>query len=447
MDTKPPFNSFAGAEAWVNSFTNYEKLPPAAYDASYYDLRRVEALLRELGDPHLAARTVHVAGTKGKGSVAAMTASVLRAAGFRTALYTSPHLLDLRERLQINGEMIPPETFAALAGEIRPRVEAINREARWGKLTAFEVLTVLAFLWFAREKVDWQVLEVGLGGRLDATNVCRPDVCAITSISHDHTAILGNTLDKIAAEKAAIIKPGCLAVTAPQAPEALFIIQAVCLKQGVDLWVGKKDLTLRHLGGDLEGQDFEVKGRNGSYRLHLPLLGRHQAENAAGVVGIYEALVARGVPLRAEHLRQGMAAVKWPGRLQIVRRDPLVVLDGAHNGHSAATLAKALRDTFTFRRCTLICGVSADKDYTAIILPLTRVASDIIVTRSRNTRAADPSALAEEVARLGMQVTVAENMEKAFALAIGKAKSKDLVCVTGSLFVVADALRALATPA
>jgi dihydrofolate synthase/folylpolyglutamate synthase len=447
MNGVPDFGSFGEAEAWALAFTNYEALPPAAYDRKYYDLRRVEALLHEFGDPHLSARTVHVAGSKGKGSVAAMTASVLRAAGFRTALYTSPHLLDLRERFQINGELITEEAFTALAGELKPKVEAINLEARWGKLTTFEVLTALAFLWFAREKVDWQVLEVGMGGRLDATNVCRPDVCAITNISLDHAQFLGDTLDKIAVEKAAIIKPGCLAVSAPQSPEALFVIEQACSKAGADLWVVKKDLTWRRLGGDLNGQNFEIKGRYGSYRLHSPLLGEYQVENAAVVVGLVEALSVRGAPILRTHLKLGLETVRWPGRLQVVRRDPLLVLDGAHNGYSAQKLAQALGDVFEYKRCILVCGVSGDKDIRAIVEPLAKVAAEAIVTRSRNPRAADPALVGAEFMRWGVPVAYAEGMAGALALALEKAKKEDLVCVTGSLFIVADALKALATPA
>jgi dihydrofolate synthase/folylpolyglutamate synthase len=447
MTTGQPFSSFREAEAWALGFTNYEHVPPAAYDAAAYDLRRVEALLVDCGRPHLSAHTVHVAGSKGKGSVAAMTASVLGAAGFRTALYTSPHLRDLRERFRVNGEMISEGAFAALAGELRPSVEAINREAHWGRLTTFEVLTALAFLWFAREKVDWQVLEVGMGGRLDATNVCRPDVCAITSISLDHVNFLGDTLDKIAVEKAAIIKPGCQAVSAPQAPEAMFIIEAASRKAGADLRVVGKDLTWRRLGGDLGGQDFEIKGRSGSYRLHSPLLGGHQLENAAVVVGVVEALGRRGVPILRTQLRQGLAEVRWPGRLQVVQREPLVVLDGAHNGYSAEKLAQALRETFDFKRCILVCGVSADKDLPAIVRPLAGVAAEAIVTRSRNPRAADPALLEGEFKRLGVRVAAAPGMREALAMARARAGKEDLVCVTGSLFVVADALEALATPA
>lgn len=432
--------NYREAEDYVLSFTNYEKIPGVPYTLASYDLRRMDELLVPIGSPHLAVKTVHVTGTKGKGSTSAMIAEVLSAAGYRTALYTSPHLLTIRERFQIDRQMITEAEFAALVTELKPLIEEVNRRAAYGNLTTFEILTVVAFLWFQRQKVDYQVLEVGLGGRLDATNVCRPEVCVITSISLDHTEALGKTVDRIAAEKAGIIKPGCVVVSAPQAPEAARVIEETARKQATGLVRVGTDVTWRPVSADLEGQSLVVRGRRSEYSVRIPLLGRYQLENASVAVAALEALVERGAKVTLEHMARGLALVSWPGRLQILRREPFLVVDGAHNGYSAGKLVQAIREILRYDRCAMICGMSVDKDISGIVRELVALPARFIVTRANHPRAADPAAVAGEFAKHGVGAEIMARVDDALRHALAQAGQADLVCVTGSLFVVAEAI-------
>ncbi|MBI4188745.1 MAG: bifunctional folylpolyglutamate synthase/dihydrofolate synthase, partial [Chloroflexi bacterium] len=315
---------------YIYSFIDYER-EPGARDASRYDLRRVEELLARLGNPHLKAKTVHIAGTKGKGSVAAMIASVLTASGYTTGLNTSPHLHVFNERIRVDDRLISDEELVALVAKIKPEVKAVNEKATYGKLTTFEVITALAFAYFEQKDTDFRVIEVGLGGRVDATNVVRPDVCVITSISYDHMEVLGNTLTSIATEKAGIIKPNCVVVSSLQAEEAAAVIEQTCRNRQAKLVGVGGDVTWQSLGFDADQQSLRVKGRLGSYELSIPLLGRHQLDNAATAVAALEVLIEKGFAISGESMAKGLAQVNWPGRLQVLSRHPLLVVDGAHN--------------------------------------------------------------------------------------------------------------------
>ncbi|MBI4297638.1 MAG: bifunctional folylpolyglutamate synthase/dihydrofolate synthase [Chloroflexi bacterium] len=426
---------YSAAIEYLLSFTDYERLPGQAYAEANFDLRRVEALLAKLGNPHLGPRTVHIAGTKGKGSTAAMIASALQAAGHRVGLYTSPHLLDIRERFQVDGQLIHQNELAALVAQLKPKVEAVNREASFGLLTTFELLTALAFLHFARQRVDYQVLEVGLGGRLDATNVVVPSVCVITSLSLDHTAVLGPTLAHIAQEKAGIIKPGVVVVIAPQREGARAVLRAVCRDKGARLVEVGQDITWEVLSRQEEGQALVVGGRQGRYKLWLPLLGDHQAENAAVAVAALEALEVDALSIVA-----GLAGVSWPGRLQILRRSPWLVVDGAHNPYSAAKLAQALRHYFDYQRLILVMGASSDKDIAGMAEALAPQASLVLATSSGHPRASDPKEIVLQFLNRGVEARVASGLESALRQAQAYAGPRDLICVTGSLFLVAEAL-------
>jgi dihydrofolate synthase/folylpolyglutamate synthase len=284
---------------YIYSFIDYETMnQPRA--AAHFDIRRMQELLVRLGNPHLAAKTVHIAGTKGKGSVAAMIASVLTAAGYKTGLYTSPHLTDIRERCRIDGAFIPEEAIIELADRLKPEVSAVNRKAAYGTLTTFEVMTALCFLYFEQQKVDFQVMEVGLGGRLDATNVVQPEVCVITTIGLDHIDVLGNSLAQIAAEKAGIVKAGAVAVSSPQAEEAAEVIARVCSQNGVELVQVGKDVTWQGLGFEDDRQLIRVNGKLSSYHIASPLLGYYQQPNTATAVAALEALVGRGYSISSE---------------------------------------------------------------------------------------------------------------------------------------------------
>lgn len=419
---------------YVLSFTDYEKLPSFLYSAANFDLRRMEELLERLGNPHLASRSVHVAGTKGKGSTAAMIASTLSTAGYKTGLYTSPHLHTFRERISIDGKNIAEEEFATLVERLKPEVEAVNRSGAYGQLTTFEILTAVAFTYFMERGVDFQVLEVGLGGRLDATNVVRAEIAVITSISMDHAEVLGDSLAKIASEKAGIIKPGAIVVSSPQQSEAEGVIKEVCLKMGATLIAVGRDVIWEKRASDLNGQSFEVKGKAGSYDLTIPLLGDHQLENAATAVAALEALATE-----ADDIAKGLAQVRWPGRLEILRHEPLFVVDGAHNASSAGRLREAIEACFDFDRLILIIGVSSDKDIAGIVAELAPLSSLAIVTRSRHPRALEPNLLLEELERRGVMSEVVAGVASAVERALSLAGPRDIICATGSLFVIAEA--------
>ncbi|OGO60342.1 MAG: hypothetical protein A2Z36_02525, partial [Chloroflexi bacterium RBG_19FT_COMBO_48_23] len=336
--------NYRQAENYILSFTDYEKIPGIAYTSANYDLRRMEKLLQPLGNPHLGTRTVHIAGTKGKGSTAVMISQTLIAAGYKTGLFTSPHLHTLRERIRINGTMISESDFAALVTKLKPIVEKINNESVYGELTTFEILTAVVFAYFKDSRVDFQVLEVGLGGRLDATNVAKADVCVITSLSLDHTEILGDTVAKIAAEKAGIIKHGCIVVSAPQVEEAAKIIEQACRQQRARLIQVGKDVTWHKTDSNLRQQTMKIKSKTGDYDLTIPLLGDHQLENAATALAALEVLVCLGAKISAQNIAQGFSQVSWPGRLQILSHEPMVVVDGAHNAYSMSKLVEFIKN-------------------------------------------------------------------------------------------------------
>lgn len=432
--------NYRQAEDYILNFTDYEKIPGSHYTSANYDLRRVEALLKRLGTPHFMAKTIHVAGTNGKGSTAAMVAEVLSTSGYKTGLFTSPHLHTLRERIKVNGGLISEEEFANLVSELQPEIEAINYKVPYGRPTTFEVLTALAFAYFRKKRADFQVLEVGLGGRLDATNVARPEVCIITSISLDHTQVLGDTLAGIAAEKVGIIKPGCIVVSAPQFPEVSKVISEACHRQGAKLLQVAEEVTWHKVSADLYQQSFIVGGKLGNYKLTIPLLGDHQLENAVTAVTALEILASSGVKVATGDISRGLARVSWPGRLQVLSRQPMVVVDGAHNAHAVARLREAIRGYFDYARCLLIFGASCDKDIAGMVKELASFSSQVIATRSSHPRAASPSVIAAEFIKRGIEAKVAENVFDALSQTVAMAEKTDLICVTGSLFVVAEAL-------
>ncbi|MBN2463596.1 MAG: bifunctional folylpolyglutamate synthase/dihydrofolate synthase [Dehalococcoidia bacterium] len=432
--------NYRQAEKYILSFTDYEKIPGIAYTSANYDLRRMEKLLQPLGNPHLGTKTVHIAGTKGKGSTAAMISQVLIAAGYKTGLFTSPHLNTLRERVRINGTMISEADFAALVTRLKPIIEKVNKEAIYGELTTFEILTAIIFAYFKKNSVDFQVLEVGLGGRLDATNVAKADVCVITSLSLDHTEILGDTVAKIATEKAGIIKPGCMVIIAPQVKEAEKVIEQTCRQKQAKLIQVGKDITWQKTDGDLHQQTLKIEGRTGDYDLTIPLLGDHQLENAATALAALEALICLGAKISARNIAQGFSQVNWPGRLQILSHEPMVIVDGAHNAYSMGKLVEFIRNHFTCNRCFVIFGSSCDKDIPGMARELKPLTDNIIVTSSSHPRAASISILVEEFAKQGIKADVTENISTALSKTLATTQKTGLILVTGSLFVVAEAI-------
>jgi dihydrofolate synthase / folylpolyglutamate synthase len=420
--------------------TNYEMIPRVPHIEANYDLRRVFELLERLGNPHLKAKSLHITGTNGKGSTSAMLSAILTASGYSTGLYTSPHLLTMRERFMIDGQMITEAEVAGITTRIRPDIEAVDKKGAYGKLTVFEILTVLGFVWFAQKGCQFQVMEVGMGGRFDSTNVIQPEICLMTAISLDHTEILGDTLTKIATEKSGIIKPGCTAISHPQAEEVDKVIRETCREKGVQLIRVGRDVTVKGICHDLEHQELEVKGRLDSYPISIPLLGQYQMDNAAAAVAGLEVLMEKGYTISRDSILHGLAGVDFPGRMQVIHRRPWIVLDGGHNPGAAHRLQEAIREYFQSQKSILVIGIFNDKDFGGIVKELTPVFSRVIVTRANNPRATRPEVLAAEFAKYGVQAQVTESVAQALIEAMATAKDDELICVTGSLYVVGEAI-------
>ena len=424
---------YRAALNYILSFSDYERWPGAGY-AERWDLRRMEDILLRLGQPHLEQRTVHVAGSKGKGSTAAMIASALVDAGSRTGLYISPHLHTMRERIRVNGQFITEEEFAELTSEMKCKI-AETCSGPYGELSTFEILTALAFCHFKKQTVDFQVLETGLGGRLDATNVTTPEVCVITSISMDHTAVLGDTIAQIAREKAGIIKNGVPVVSSPQVPEAEAIIQSICSERRARLIVIGREVAWRGKGLQLGKQLLEVDGLRGSYDLAIPLLGDPQLENAATAVAALEVL-----EIEHANITAGLSNVHWSGRFEVLGNEPLFIADGAHNSDSARKLVDSLKQYTQFDRTILIIGTSADKNSPGIVAELASFFDNVITTTSEHPRATHSADLTAAFAQYGSATQTTRNIPEAVSKALELAGNRDLICATGSLFLVAEVI-------
>lgn len=425
---------------YLLSLVDHERQAPALpRQKRIYDLGRMTALLEILGQPHLAVPTIHIAGTKGKGSTAAMVDAVLTAAGYRAGFYSSPHLHTFRERIRRDTQPVGEAEFAGLVAAVKPAAQWLAANSDLGPPSLFEFMTAMAFHCFAQERVDFQTIEVGLGGRLDATNVVAPAVCAITSVSLDHIAILGDTVGAIAADKAGIIKAGVPVVSAPQVPEVLTPIAAAAQEKQAPLIRVGRDVTWRGGRSDWDGQELTVQGRLDSYNLHIPLLGPHQRENAAVAVAALETLREQGHSIPERAIVAGMAAVQWPGRLEVLARQPTVVADGAHNVYSVAALLAALPQCFDYRRLILIAGFSRDKSVAGMVELLAGAQPQVIAARSRHPRSVPPADIADLFRRNGVD-PAAERDTVAAALALARELTgpEDLILAAGSLFVAAE---------
>ena len=445
MNSAALIKCYRDAVDYLLALVDHERqVPVMPRQKRIYDLRRMAALLEMLGNPHLATPTVHIAGTKGKGSTAAMVDSILAAAGFRTGFYSSPHLHTFRERIRLDGIPIDEAGFAHLVSQLAPIARSLNEETELGSATLFEFMTAMAFQGFAQQPVDFQTIEVGLGGRLDATNVVQPRVCAITSVSLDHMAILGDTVEEIAADKAGIIKKGVPLVIAPQRPGALEVILEVSRQQQAPAVQVGADVTWEFGGADLAGQKVSVKGRLGNYKFTCPLLGRHQLENAATATAIIECLIEQGYDVPLEAVEQGMGRVSWPCRLEVLGWEPAVICDGAHNTYSMETVLASLREYFDYQRLIGVVGFSRDKSVGEMVGVLGQYCDLAVATRSRHPRSMAPPALARLMEETGIrQIRQANDVFKAVDMARQEAGPRDLVLVTGSLFVAAEAREAV----
>ena len=432
MDTETAYNQ---ALDYLYSYVDYSLKKSSELVKAHFELGRMRALMDYLGAPQGTYPIIHVAGTKGKGSTSALMASALTAAGYKTGLYTSPHLQDYGERIQIDGQPIPHARLVELVEEVKPFVAKIPA------LTTFEITTALGLLYFSRQKVEAAVIEVGLGGRLDATNVVTPCVSVITSLSYDHMAVLGNTLTLIAGEKAGIIKPGIPVVSSPQRDEALAVLEKVAVERKARLTLVGRDVPFKSMEHSLDGQTLAIlnplqEPYPKSVILRIPLLGAHQVANAATA---YTALQASGLRLAEADIRRGFAEVRWPCRFEIVRREPPVVLDSAHNLDSFEKLAQTLDDYFPGRPVILIFGASEDKDVTGMINTLKSRLSRVIGTKAIHPRALEPEQIVETASQLGipaeMKADVAAALARALELATNDGK---LILSAGSMFVTAE---------
>ncbi|MFO1023178.1 MAG: folylpolyglutamate synthase/dihydrofolate synthase family protein [Planctomycetales bacterium] len=441
----PDINSYEQALEYLYSRIDYERVKPSSYQIADFQLERMQLLLEALGSPHLRIPAVHVAGTKGKGSTCCMIAAVLQEAGYRTALLTSPHLNSFEERLRVQGESPSQDRVVDLVRTLARHVEAVERENGTQQITYFELTTALAWLYFAEEGAEVAVLEVGMGGRLDATNLCRPEVCIITSISRDHTQQLGNELASIAREKAGIIKAGAPVISGVTQPEPGAVIASVAAAQGSELLLLNRDFhwsTAPEQSQDFPPSRFiHVRTRNSlRENLRVPLMGEHQAHNTALAVCAVEVLRERGWRVSEEALRTGFNRVSWPARIEVIRRNPYVVLDAAHNWASTKALVKTLDENFHARRKTLIFAATTEKDVAGMLRQIIPHFDTILLTTYRNNPRGETS---ENLLRLARQLTArpvhrVEEPYDAWKLAVRFTGEKDLICVAGSLFLAAE---------
>jgi dihydrofolate synthase/folylpolyglutamate synthase len=418
--------------------------------ARVWNLDRMRFMLERAGQPHRGLKAVHIAGTKGKGSAAALVESALRAQGHSTGLYTSPHLISFCERIKHNGRGILERDFAQRVEWLRPFLEKRRPGpgmAKTQQATVFEILTAMAFLYFQEMGVEWAVLEAGMGGRLDCTNTVNPRTSGITNISLDHTDVLGNTLTEIAREKAGIIRQDGLVVTAPQSTEAGKVIFQEAQRLNARLFQVGKDLGFRIVEQDAQQTVVDLAGTFGKMtNLSVGLAGEFQAENAAVAFGVLRSLQYRNQMVPDEAIRQGFRSVNWPGRFQTVSQKPLTVLDGAHNDYSAYRLKKAAGAVFPDRPQILVLGISANKDLAGIVSNLARDTKAVIITKARHSRAAAPEAIKRELSKLGIAAIETERLETALERARELADEQDMIIVTGSLFLVGEALELFGRP-
>ena len=444
---------YKAALAYIEAFIDYERSPDFSRQARFYNLNRITLLLELLGNPHDKLQVIHIAGSKGKGSTAALVASVLTHAGYKTGLFTSPHLITPRERCRIDGELISKTDIAFYIEKLKPAIETVSA-SEFGRVSFFEIYTALAFSYFADKATDFAVIEVGLGGRLDATNVVTPVTTVITPIGLEHTAILGETYTEIAKEKAEIIKQECPLALAPQRPDARAVFEKVANARNVQIVEAKENTytSAPHLVEDTDGvpiaQQFSVEMDSESYPLlTMPLLGYHQFVNATTAVTTIECLKQSGYSIPKACVYAGFENVQWQGRIQRVMSAPLVVLDGAHSPASMEALCCTFRHSFRYDQVTFIVSLMKDKNLTAIGNIVSKISDSVIVTQVPNNPRVTPAKEIQD-AWMGIckNITACSTPEKAITKALSDASSTDLICITGSLYLVGQALEWFSTP-
>lgn len=423
--------------------TDYERQQKLRYNVTAFDLDRMNKLLRGLGNPHKKTKSIHIAGTKGKGSTATMLARMIQANGYKVGLYTSPHVSSLHERIMINSDMISRKQMLGLINRIHPVVEKLSKKNDGP--TFFEIMTAIAFLHFADSEVDISIIETGLGGRLDSTNVVNPELVGITHISIDHQNLLGNTIDSIAREKAGVIKKGIPVFTVPQEPVAMRVLKKYANAQKAPLLVTGKDIDFSYR--------FESSREHGPHtriclttphsrfeHLRVPLPGEHQAINCGLALAILDKLKHRGYIIDDQKAIGGLNQVKLIGRMEIVNKDPHVLVDTAHNAASIRALIQAIGQHIPYDSLIIIFGCNNDKDVRGMLTELQYGADKVIFTRSNSPKAVFPADLAEVYTEVcGKMCQTALSLKEAMRIARGAVTREDLICITGSFYLVGQA--------
>ncbi len=431
--------NYAQAIEYILTYSDMER-GTAPIDKLLMSLDSMKSLLARLGNPQDERHTVHIAGSKGKGSTSTMVASILKHAGKRTAFYQSPHMHSYTERVQIDSSPVSQQEFAEALLAIKDAVEAENTSGN-GPIVTFGILTAIFFEIARRRRADWQVLEVGLGGTTDATNVCNvKEVAVITPISIEHTLLLGATAAEIAVHKAGIIIAGSTAVLAPQRdPTVKPLVEQRCREVGARLVDVDQNYKRKLIETSRDRQFCSVSGAGRNLTINMRLLGQHQLDNAATAIAVADTISENQFALSDDCLREGIANAFLPGRLEELRKDPTIIVDGAHNAESARVLRIALKEHFHYRRCILVLGVNNDKKIDTILQELATVANFLIATRSQNARSMDPAEIAQNKEVGTAKTIVTTSLPEAVDRALALAESDDLICVTGSLYLVSEA--------
>jgi dihydrofolate synthase/folylpolyglutamate synthase len=436
------FSNYKEAIAYLFNRTDYEKEEHVRYNITTFSLERMERLLALVGDPHTKIKTVHIAGTKGKGSTATMLAKMLEANGLTVGLYTSPHLVHLHERIVVNSEMISEAEMLELLNRIYAPVEKLSKTE---PPTFFEIMTTLAFLYFADRNIDIGVIETGMGGRLDSTNVILPEVVGITSLSIDHKLQLGDTLDRIAMEKAGVMKRGVPAVTVEQEPTAMSVLRAHAMAMKAPLSVTGSDIDF--------SCRFETSREHGPHtriclttptsrfeHLRVPLHGRHQAINCGLALALLDKLKAAGYQIDNDKAAAGLNDVRLAGRMEMICDDPRIMIDGAHNAASIRALIHAIGQNIPYDSMVVIFGCNSDKDIKGMLSELQYGADKVIFTRSNSVKAMPPQELADAYTELcGKMCQTASCLGEALQLARSAIGREDLICITGSFYLIGQA--------
>lgn len=438
------FRTYDQAMQYLFDATDYERQQKLRYNVTTFDLDRMNKLLKGLGNPHKKLKTIHIAGTKGKGSTATMLARMIQANGYKVGLYTSPHVTSLHERIMVNSDMITRKQMQGLINRAYPVIEKLSKKKNEGP-TFFEIMTAIAFLHFADLEVDISVIETGLGGRLDSTNVVIPELVGITHISIDHQNLLGNTIDRIAQEKAGVIKKGIPVFTVPQEPVAMRVLKKFATAQKAPLLVTGKDIDFSYR--------FESSREHGPHtriclttpnsrfeHLRVPLPGEHQAINCGLALAILDKLKHQGYTIDDEKAISGLNEVKLIGRMEIISEDPRILVDTAHNAASIRALIQAIGQHIPYDSMVIIFGCNNDKDIRGMLTELQYGADKVIFTRSNSPKAVFPADLAEMYAEVcGKMCQTALSLKEALRIARGAVTREDLICVAGSFYLVGQA--------